>query len=275
MKQGFYKGMSFDDYARIDAVNASLLNCWPEARMRHEMVSPREDTAALAFGLAFHCAILEPARFDAEFCVAPKVDRRTKEGKLRWEMFQAEAAGRRVMTEQEHGEIHRMALAALGSAIVQDLLTGKGANEAVVVWEDDGGLCKGRIDRIAEHAGYTWVVDVKTVRRADPFSFARAVASYGWHRAAAWYLRGLRAVSPHERRFVHIAIEKEPPHLTAVYELDDAAIRAGDTQMTDRLRAFRRASESGSWPGFPDGINPLSLPEWALRGVDGFDQAEF
>ena len=47
----------------------------------------QESTPAMNIGSAFHTMLLEPAKFQMEFAVAPKVDRRTKQGKEDWEIF--------------------------------------------------------------------------------------------------------------------------------------------------------------------------------------------
>ena len=61
--------------------------------------APRTD--AMIAGSALHCFVLEPHEFDARYIVAPKVDRRTKEGKEIFEAFSQQAAGRDVLTQAD------------------------------------------------------------------------------------------------------------------------------------------------------------------------------
>ena len=51
------------------------------AHYREYVAHPPEPTPAMQLGTAFHTALLEPDRFGQSFVVAPKFDRRTKDGK--------------------------------------------------------------------------------------------------------------------------------------------------------------------------------------------------
>ena len=61
---GIYRGIPFADYLAWDAVSNSALSRF--SRVPSAAHLP-DDTAALAMGRALHCAILEPARFQAEY----------------------------------------------------------------------------------------------------------------------------------------------------------------------------------------------------------------
>ncbi len=105
------------------------------------------------------------------------------------------------------------------------------------------------------------LVDLKSARDASPRGFARAAADLGYHLQAAHYLRMLAA-----ERFLFVAVEPEPPHLTAVYELDQDALRRG-LQLVDRaldLSARLADVPPDQWPGYPSTTTRLALPAWAL-----------
>ena len=78
--------MTEEEYNALDAVRRSAL--WEmrksPAHYLYKVTHPEEPTPALLFGVAAHMAVLEPERFQAEYIVAPKIDRRTKEGKEAW-----------------------------------------------------------------------------------------------------------------------------------------------------------------------------------------------
>ena len=85
--------------------------------------------------------------------------------------------------------------------------------EIAIVWDDpETGLrCKARIDFVSEYDGWTVVGDLKSSINAAPKQWARAVANYGYHRQAAFYLDGCNAISPHDRLFAWIIQEKDDP----------------------------------------------------------------
>jgi len=67
---------------------------------------------------------------------------------------------------------------------------------------------------------------------------------------------------------VFLAIEKEPPHLVAAYELDAMDIELGRTAYRRDLETLRACMESNDWPGYGDGIQSLALPAWAYRETE-------
>ena len=64
---------------------------------------PEFNSPALMFGAALHKAVLEPDGFGDEYIVAPKFDRRTKDGKAAYAAFEMSLAGRTYDTAGRHG----------------------------------------------------------------------------------------------------------------------------------------------------------------------------
>ena len=49
-----------------------------------------------------------------------------------------------------------------------------------------------------------------------------------------------------------------------MWELDDLAIRQGESDMDEAIAIYQHCMESGQWPGYPNEIQTLSPPDWAL-----------
>jgi hypothetical protein len=103
------------------------------------------------------------------------------------------------------------------------------------------------------------VVDLKTTTDAGP-GFARSVATFRYHVQASHYLAGLHGAE----RFVFLTVEKTAPYAVAVYELDAAALAAGDELRQRDMRVIADCQATKEWPGYGDTCQPLSLPSWAL-----------
>ena len=88
------KQMSAEDYRNDEAFSRSQLFKLSKspAHFKYALENPEVETPALAFGTAFHAYVLEKDKFDSEYIVAPKLDRRTKEGKAL--AAQIEASGK-------------------------------------------------------------------------------------------------------------------------------------------------------------------------------------
>ena len=263
---GLHRDIPMADYLAMDGVSASLLHVLASSTPAHArvyMTQPREDTTALIVGEAAHYAILEPELFGSRYLLPPDVDRRTKDGKAEWAAFVAANPSGVALVHDEYHRALAMAEAVRAHSEAGRYLYGRGLNEVTALWDDDGIACKARPDRVAAVDEWTWIVDVKTCRSASPHGFAKAIADYGYHQKAAWYVDALNALDPRERRFLFVAVEKEPPFAVALYELTDEAIGQGRAQNAAALATYRECRESGVWPGYPSGVEFLDLPKWA------------
>lgn len=270
---GLHRDVPYDVYDRWDAVRHSVLRHFNRscAHAREAIVSPADQTEVQALGHAAHVAILEPERFLVEYVGAPKFDKRTTAGKKGWEEFQAAHATSAVIPQEEYDLCLRLRDSVWAHPTASELLKGKGYNEASAYWIDPetGVACKGRLDRLTLLAGWPCVVDLKTTRNASRSAFAKDVHFYHYHQQAAMYLSGLTEVAPHPRKFMFIAVEKEPPYCPAVYELEEDAIDLGRDDFHKHLRLYADCVASGQWPGYGDGADYVSLPPWAFRPSHG------
>lgn len=273
---GLYRGLTYDQYDAIPAVRHSILRHFARtpAHAHEAIANLANPTDALTLGHAAHAAILEPDYFAARFVAAPKFDKRTNVGKAGWAQFQADHAGLEILDQDEHALCLKLREAAWRHPMAAALLRGQPRNNEVVgVWRDGatGRLCKIRVDRLTTVAlpgspePWSVVCDLKTTEDARPFAFARDLNKFGYHEQAAYYIDGLDALAPRARRFVFIVVEKRPPFAVACYELDEDAIEVGRAEYLKHLRAYADCVESGAWPGFGDGIAPISLPSWAFK----------
>ena len=84
-KVGIYDDIPYDDYAEIPAFRShdltSVIKCPYSWKNKKDMVQ----TPALLEGRVQHTVFLEHHKFDEEFVIQPKFDRRTKVGKEEYE----------------------------------------------------------------------------------------------------------------------------------------------------------------------------------------------
>ncbi len=145
----------------------------------------------------------------------------------------------------------------------KSLVTG-GEAEATLTWEWNGLPCKCRPDFLPVTHG-SWMVDLKTAISANPKAVARKAFNEGWFVRAAWYMAGHKeARGKLPAKYLFVVVEKDPPHLIEVYEMDDRALIYGDQIIMRTLRRAEDCFASGKWPGYGDGgITTLALPSWA------------
>jgi hypothetical protein len=274
---GIHPDVPMSEYGSWDAANYSTLKKFDRsaAHARAMLLNPPEQTPAMFLGSATHAAVLEPIRFAGEYVAAPKVDRRFKKDKLIWATFEEDNQGKEILTGQEHEQCMAMQSSALSNPVVNALVNDAGYTELSFVWvdKDTEVLCKGRVDRFGRLYGHSVIADLKTTENATHDAWAREVQRYQYHAQAAFYLDGLDTVSPVvERRFIWMALEKKPPYAVAIYEPDAATLDKGRRMYRSYLRQWKSCRTYDVWPGYDPGIQPLLLPDWALREEDGEDE---
>lgn len=261
--------MPADQYHANEAVGHSGLVriMRSPAHYREYVTNPPEPTLAMALGTAFHTALLEPERFSQSFVLAPRFDRRTKEGKAAAEAWEIENAGKTALTAEQMAAIERMVASVRDHAGAARLLA-NGMAEMSAFWIDreTGIECKCRPDFLSM-AGetVTGIVDMKTCCDASADGFARAIATLGYDIQAAFYQDGLKALTGRTIPFCFVAVEKEAPYAVAAYKASDEVIEIGRAKYRAALQLLRWCRENDRWPAYqPNGeVETLNLPRWA------------
>jgi hypothetical protein len=259
------------EYHGIRALSASRLKAFlrSPAHLRHMDENPYTG-AALAFGDAFHTAVLEPQRFAEEYIVAPDVDRRTKDGKAAWQMFLDANPDKTIVSHDDWLAITAMAREVLLHPTASDLLAGRSETEISMLWLASAAgekfPCKARID--AYNSVDRCIIDLKTTQDASPEGFARSVANFSYHVQAAWYIDAMRAANFEVDSMVFIAVEKAAPYGVSCLILDEDAINEGRRRIANALPKYAICASQNRWPTYDDGIQTISLPRWAVRGEE-------
>jgi hypothetical protein len=146
---------------------------------------------------------------------------------------------------------------------------GTGLAEQSLFWVDEGtgAWCRGRTDWIkpAPTGGRLILADLKTTTAADEVSIEKAIANFGYHQQADWYLRGAQALIHPDPAFVFVFVEKSPPHQVHVVQLDAYTLQIAHAKNRRALHIYAECTATGVWPGHPTDITTVSLPLWAER----------
>jgi hypothetical protein len=222
-----------------------------------------EETPALIFGAAFHCAMLEPQRYETDYAVEPSFgDCRKTANKEARDAWRREHAGATWLPIEDARAITGMVKAVhshpLASKMVRD-----GEPELTVRWQDDetGLPCKARSDYYVERLGM--VADFKSSLDASPEAFRKEIVKRRYHRQYAFYRDGFAAVGAAAAHFVFVVVEKSPPYAIGIYTLDEQGVALGHSQVHALMRDMRDCLDKKAWPGFPATIRTLDLPPWA------------
>jgi len=253
--------MPFEDYLAIDAVNWSLLRHMDAspAHYRHRELEPPPDTPRLALGRAAHTAVLEPEVFDERYAV---FDGARRAGKA-FDEFEEANIGLTILRRDEYDTCMAVRDAVCAHEVAASLLYG--SSELVYEWTDpDTGIaCKARLDHVNADGG---LIELKTTSSVDGRTFELLSARMLYHCQLAFYMRALGG-GPLP---TIIAVEIEPPHDVAVFELTEEALCVGDARVSELLDQLATCRKTDEWPGRYTETQELSLPPWMMPDDEAF-----
>lgn len=200
-----------------------------------------EDGRHFAIGSAIHELILEPQLFLSNYIVMPKVDRRTKDGKLQYEQFMFEAQGKTMLDTEEMIMITEMVKNATDNKTFMALLENSHRElSAYLVDEKTGLKLKVRPDILPQTK--STIIDIKSCLDSSPKKFKGDVYSYGYSLSAAYYCDLLK-----RENYVFAAIEKSQPYQTSLYALSDEMMEYGRQQYRIGLDLLKWSYDNNYW----------------------------
>ncbi|MFF3665382.1 PD-(D/E)XK nuclease-like domain-containing protein [Microtetraspora malaysiensis] len=233
------------------------------AIFRYEQLNPPKSRRVFEFGTVVHGLVLGSG---PEVVIVEAENWRTNKAKA--EAEEAHARGAVPVLRKEYQQAVAMADALRKDPVAGGLFQpGRGLPERSLFWQDvrSGVWLRARLDWLPNRGpGRMVVLDYKTAASAHPAAIRKAVAEYGYHQQAAWYMDAVRALGlARDVAFLFVFQEKEPPYLPTVVELDRNALREGRELNRKAISLYRECVTSGRWPGYSDSIELVRLPAWA------------
>jgi len=282
--------MPSDEYHLHSFTSASQLKKIASTSLAHfkfEQENPKEPTAAMIFGSAYHTLILEPEKFNLEYFTLdldlmphPEKDFRNTENKQWKESEMAKNEGKIFLSNEDYLTLHEMKSALEKYPNFTFLLKNGVAEESYFATIGGQGV-RVRPDYVSKFG----IVDLKTCTDASPESFGRDAAKLKYLIQSALYSDVVNATIAHETitngeyydgnrlPFFFLAQEKTAPYVPQMYRVPDYLNDAGRAQYQDVLKALFTAQTTDVWSAYEgieenDGIRDLNYPIWALKGVE-------
>jgi hypothetical protein len=232
-----------------------------------------EHKPAFDFGKAAHARVLGAGE---DVVVIDADDWRSKDARLARDA--AYEDGKVPILAKDNVVIDGMAK-SLGDHPIAPLLFATGAPEVSAFWTDlaTGVRCRARFDWLPEkQKGRRLVVpDLKTATTAAPSEFAKAAARFGYYAQQEHYRDALMALGvDDDPAFVFVVIEKEFPYLVTVAQFAEPAdVKLARAAVDRARRVFAECTATDTWPGYPPGVNSLSLPGWLHYDLEEYVSA--
>lgn len=242
-------------------------------------------------------ALADIDAFRAQYVAIPDgLSKTTKEGKAL--LAELAAAGKTGIEESKLAEVLDMTPALLGKTLlnaddleavtsmaaaarrhpVSQIIFGLpgGHAETSIFWvdPDTGAPCRIRPDYHVEPCAMFpngLIIDGKSNDDSSPAGFARSAMNSEMFYQAAFYSDGFQA---HYRTkeppvFAWLAQERDAPFATAYYSAGADFVQYGRKKYRALLRTFAHCLQTGVWPGYPTTVQPLDLPGWAVKAIEG------
>ncbi len=264
-KEGIFKDIDIDQYHKSQGISSSGINLILEspAKYYYHYISgnAKRDTKATFLGKAIHLLALEPELFQQKFVLMPEgfTLHSSANKKIHADVI---ALGKMPIRQAEFEESSKIAYAIRHKKAFAQAISIKGNIEDSIYWQDDNGaLLRARPDFYNDIV----IIDIKSTQSAAEEDFKNSILNYGYHIQAALQIDGLEKITGIKRTFIHVAVEKDPPYLSACYMLDQATIDFGRSEYKRGSRLYKQCLEMDDWPGYPETIQTISLPDWYLR----------
>lgn len=225
----------------------------------HFRLSTNFTSSAQEYGTMVHAFALEPDVAASRFIAGPELDRRTKAGKEAYERVELEAVstGARVVRSSDY----HSAAACAGAVRAAMDLAGHGLHrcETEVSGFLDGfhGVnVKIRPDALNED----YIFDLKTTQ--DCTTFEKSIFSYGYDIQASFYCDVAEKLTGQKRKFLWVAVEKEPPYGVMLFEPSAEILERGQNLYRKAIEQYKVCAEWDHWPAYDLKPRTVQAPRW-------------
>lgn len=261
---GIHLGLTNAQYQAIPALSYSGLKEFSKTPAHYQayLRREREETASQRLGTLVHMLTLEPRRALLEI---EKIEGNRNANDVKARIKAAQAEGKYVCKTDEFDQACRMRDGLLARESVREILEHPGGvPEISIVWTDPetGIQMKCRPDWSIPDEGI--ILDLKYFSDLDDRAIEKQMHRMKYYWQAAHYLTGLMHVrGKPSTKFFHAFVMDDDPYLAKEVVLTDPNLEKAEFEMRPHYELYAKCVKENQWPGYPQGIVPIALPDWA------------
>lgn len=204
---------------------------------------PFEHKSYFDFGSAGHTIILEPQKFDTEYCKMPDYSGEGSKAKRERFKMLAEKRGQTVLSEADYDTMPKLRAAIDANPQAKAFTSGGVAEVSYFKRDEETGLIiKARPDYMIGNV----IVDLKTSDTVNPRFLPSKFSKLRYDIQDAMYCDVVGADA-----FVFVAIQSAAPYMvTAPIMFDSTKRKIARIKYRKALRELKKCMDSGVWPAY-------------------------
>jgi len=260
MTDNYYTDNTAISKSGLDAIEVSPLDYW------WKYVNPQregyKEDKQTAFDKALRSAVFNPVEFANRYVRRPVVTSRTNVAKMEAAGLEKSAndRGQILISASDFDLIQEMKGALLNHKTIKLLIEGGEVGKDQRFTEDNSGaVVKFRPHYISKVGA---LLNLMSTEDASAANFSKEAWMFKHHKRAAIQMDGTGFV------MAFIGIEKKTPYKIGIHHMDARSLSLGRDTYISNCRTYMECLSSGKWPGLPETINPVCLPEYAFKKYD-------
>ena len=257
---------SLDAYSRSDLMLVKKTPYHLKAKRERIYGSEeKESSPSMLIGELVHCIVLEPEEVSRRFVGMPKIDRRTKEGKVLYAQFLESSKGKLVVDERTFELASYMATNVIEQEISASALKGC-VIERSILWQDEESGLNFKCRPDAYNPANGLVVDLKTTKDACYRGMQSSSVKYGYFLQAAMIREALIHHGLKFTKYVLLCVENTEPYVCAPFIIDDSALDSGLSEFSFLKRKLATCLHEQQFNHHP--LKTLLYPSWAEQDFE-------
>lgn len=221
--------------------------------------SVREETDAMRLGTATHLAVFQPQHFHEEVVQAPRFDKRTKEGKAGWELFQSNLGNKLPLSQEDYERCIDMSEAVRSNPLfIKHTASGNPEASLTADTSFENVKVKGRLDWLNIDNGI--ILDLKTIGDvADIYNIKKTLYK-GYAMQCLFYLSLMESYDPSKTyEFIFCFVEKEAPYGVRFVKINPASLLNYANLLESTLKNLSKCIDTNVFPAYDNVVEVIDI----------------
>lgn len=223
---------------------------------------------SMKFGTLIHTALLEFDVFKKKVVLSPKFDKRTKQGKIDSEEFEASLdEDAIILTQDKYDEAMGIVNAVREHKEARFLLS-EGIAEVSGFYNDPetGIQCRIRPDFMTARSEFSMFIDLKTAQSSNYQQFQRQIVNYGYSLQLSMYREGIKEITgKYPEICAFIVIENKFPFEIAIFTASDELLDHGKKLYRYSLDRLKKCIDENNFPMRQQSAQEMVIPQHEMN----------